>query len=435
MRIARLIFIVLFLLGGVGVFIASERLRTAHQLVVAETQLAELAQARSIWLEGTVALSLERSVTQVALALDTSIPDAFRELIDEQRAQSDRLLDQSLTSIEGMAGFENGDEFIAEVARINGVIQSLRREADGLLSQAGPDRDPTRTRDMPYELKAAIEELFIASSLLALQNGHSSTREMVLSRIQALAWEVREFGGRARTFYAIASLTGEPIPVYLTGEARIDTARAVSAWNRIQMETRITDLPEDFLSALSSADEPFAQTYLQALDEMDTAMAAMREGADVTLPYSFEDFFELSNAGLGAAAGIAPLSGTFIQQYWAEELQKVRRARLVNAIIVAVVALMTLSSMYIIYRKLTRPWRQRQAFCIRWRRAISTASSARAGAISTSCASFGMLSKSCRPVYAPRGTPPKPRRKPSSGRKRASRANCSMALARWRAAT
>ena len=321
MRIARLIFIVLAFLGALGVFLASQRLWTAHQLVVTEVQLAELAQARSEWFEGTVALSLERSVTQVALALDTPIPQPFRELIDEQRAQSDALLAQSLADIQAMGDFASRADFVSSVSEIQAAIALLREEADGLLAMNGADRDATRTRDMPYELKAEIERLFMNAALLLLPNGTSSTNEMVLTRIQSLAWEIREFGGRARTFYAIATLTGTPIPDNLQGEAYIDTARAMSAWQRIQIELRAADLPEEFRTSVLAAQGPFADVYLSALDDLDVAMARMDAGETAALPYSFEEFFDLSNAGLGAVADLAPLAGVYIQEYWEKELQ------------------------------------------------------------------------------------------------------------------
>lgn len=355
MRIARLIFIVLALLGGIGTFLASKRLWVAHQLVLEESQMAELAQARSEWFEGTVALSFERSVTQVALSLDTAIPDAFRELIDQQRQQSDDLLAQSLADIEAAGAFANREAFTTDVARIRSSIATLREEADALLSQTGAQRDAERMRDMPYELKAEIERLFTMAGLLMLRDGRSSTDEMILSRIQALAWEVREFGGRARTFYAIASLSGEPIPERLMGEAYIDTARAVAGWERIQSELRTADLPEGFVSSVRAAEAPFADVYLPALDDIDRAMEEIRAGANTQMPYSFDAFFELSNEGLDAVANIAPLAGQYIQEYWSKELQLVQSVRMTNGLTVVLVLLVTISSIIVIHRKLTRP--------------------------------------------------------------------------------
>jgi hypothetical protein len=68
MRVARIVVIFVLLLGGTATFFATQRLWSAHLQVAKDEQLQSLAFAQSSWLEGTVALSFERSVTQVALS-------------------------------------------------------------------------------------------------------------------------------------------------------------------------------------------------------------------------------------------------------------------------------------------------------------------------------------------------------------------------------
>jgi len=355
MRIARLIFVVMTLLGFVGVALAMQQLWTAHNRVVAEERLAQIAQARSDWFEGTVALSFERSVTQVALALEGPIAPEFRTVIDDQRRQSDELFEGAIARLVAMQSFENRDQFLEKVDRLRASITELRADADFLLSQPAAARDSNRAYAMPYELKSEIERLYTATSLLLLEDGAFNSEEVVLSRLQALTWEIREFGGRARTFYAIASLTGEPIPERFMGEARIDTTRALAGWERLQTERASIDLAPELNAALDALEEPFATTYIQALQDMDAVMVALREGQDVSLPYSFDEFFSLSNRGLDAVAAIVPLTGQHIQDYWASELRSAKSSRAISAATVAFVLVMSIASMYIIYRKLTRP--------------------------------------------------------------------------------
>ena len=52
-------------------------------------RLSVPASSTSSWTDGTVALSLERSVTQVALSINEPAPPEFLQLIEEQRKQSD----------------------------------------------------------------------------------------------------------------------------------------------------------------------------------------------------------------------------------------------------------------------------------------------------------------------------------------------------------
>ncbi|MEO0893727.1 MAG: methyl-accepting chemotaxis protein [Pseudomonadota bacterium] len=355
MRIAYLIFAVLSVLGLLGFGLATQRLWVAHSNVVIETRNAELAQARSYWYEGTVALSFERSVTQVALALDTPIPDAFRALIEDQRRKSDGLFGRSLAQLDATGPFENRDRFLATVQTQRAAIATLRREADRLLAQPAAARDPNRSYQMPYDLKSEIERLFASTSLLVLANGIFPTTESAMAQVQALAWETREYAGRARTFYAIAALTGEPIPERFSGEARVDTLRGIAGWERIQIVRQSVQMPDAVHQALAKAEAAFAQQYLEALSKMDDAMAAMRAGEDVAMPYSFEDFFALSNEGLDAVASIAPLMGELIQDFWNVQIRAARTARNVSALIAVLTVLLSVSSVHIMRRRLILP--------------------------------------------------------------------------------
>ena len=355
MRIARAVMFVLLILGVFSLYLAAERLWRAHHKVVQDVQLAALANARSDWYEGIVALSFERSVTQVALSLDTAIPPAFLELIEQQRAQSDGLLLRAMDSLEDKPSFESRTLFADQVRSARAGIAALRREADDLLARTGDARNPVRSSALPYELKSLIEDLFAASALLVLPRGESSTREMMLSRIQSLAWEVREYGGRARTFYAIATLTERPVPIAYVGEARIDTARAEAAWHQLRVAADAVELPAGLTAAIENVERPFTSTYLPALERMDAAMNAMRSGARADIPYGFDEFFALSNAALDAVAGIAPVAGDHIQGYWAEQLRESRRARAFSAAIMVAIAALTLASLIALQRKLVGP--------------------------------------------------------------------------------
>ncbi len=355
MRIARAVMVVLLVVGAFSLFLAAERLWHAHHKLLQDEQLAALANARSDWYEGIVALSFERSVTQVALSLDSEIPPAFLDLIRQQRAESDRLLSLAMDRIENKPSFENGPVFARRVQQARAGISDLREEADRLLAQVGARRDADRARALPYELKALIEDLFASSTLLVIPDGDSSTREMMLSRVQTLAWEVREYGGRARTFYAIATLTGRPIPIAYVGEARIDTNRARAGWEHLQVAARATELPAPLVVAIEEADRAFTNAYLPALDQMDAAMNRMRSGARATIPFAFDDFFESSNIALDGVAGIAPIAGDHIQAYWAEQLRVSRLDRAVSATVMVLIIALTILSLFALHRKMIGP--------------------------------------------------------------------------------
>jgi methyl-accepting chemotaxis protein len=355
MRIARVVLMVLLAVGSVSFFFSAERLWQAHRKVMKDENLAELARARSDWFEGTVALSFERSVTQVALALETAAPPAFLQLIEQQRAESDATLERTQAALRDVDALANRAAFLSEVERTRARIADLRQEADALLAMPARDRDGARSLALPYDLKSHIEALYAAATLLVLPDGASSTEEMTLSQIQALAWEIREYGGRARTFYAIATLTGVPIPSLYVGEALIDTQRARTGWHQLRISAEAGGVSASLLEAIASVEGPFAQRYMAALDDMNDAMGAMRAGEPADLPYAFEAFFALSNEGLDAVAGLVPVAGDHIQQYWATQIAASQRSRTLSTAAMLGITALVAFSVIALRRTLVRP--------------------------------------------------------------------------------
>ncbi|MEL7465085.1 MAG: methyl-accepting chemotaxis protein [Pseudomonadota bacterium] len=355
MKIASFVFAILVMLGGFSIMLSAQQVWEKHDKVIQDEQSAALAVSKSIWLEGTVALSFERSVTQVALALDDPIPSDFRALIEEQRGKSDALFAETLSRLASESTSENAAEFQRRVTEARKIIAALRREADVMLASGAADRDGSRVADLPYELKKAIENLYASATLLALPDTVTSAEEIMLTRVQALAWEIREYGGRARTFYAIATLTGRPIPNVVAGEARIDTGRAKAAWHQLQLAMQAFDPPADLVEAIAVARENFAETYLRSLDQLDAAMDEMRAGVDRTMPLDFGSFFALSNDGLDAVAGLAPLAGTEIYRYWEGQISASRMTRLLNILAMLVLSGLMALAIFALQRKLVRP--------------------------------------------------------------------------------
>jgi len=161
--------------------------------------LASLAEGRTAWSRGTVALSLERSVTQVALALEEPIPSDFRGIIDAQRDASDLNLNQTTKQV--LAEFQHlpgSPSFLEDVASLRADISELRREVDVMLSRPLDARDATRVSELPTQLKARISELQTLSKRLRFESTAISDDTIALETLQNLAWEIREYGGRAR---------------------------------------------------------------------------------------------------------------------------------------------------------------------------------------------------------------------------------------------
>ncbi|MDJ0822638.1 MAG: methyl-accepting chemotaxis protein [Paracoccaceae bacterium] len=354
MSIGRLVFLALALVGSIALFKFVTALWASHAQLQRDLQLQSLAHTKSDWIDGTVAMSFERSVTQVAFALDHAATDDFVTLIAQQRETSDQLLDQAVARVAGLESFENRSAFLDEVSAARAAVNRIREEVDGLLVLPKSDRDAKRAYDLPYEIKAEIESLYASSELLRLANGSSSSFETVLSTIQNRAWEVREYGGRARTFYAISSLTAEPIPTLFRGEARIDTARAVAAWTALESAARSIDLPAELTTEITAAHGLFMGTYMDALATMDAAMAGAADGSVIDMPIWFDEFFAVSNQGLDAVASLSPAAGQLIYDYWEQRTWEAARDRAVNGVATLMLLALVAGIFFVLWRKVTQ---------------------------------------------------------------------------------
>jgi methyl-accepting chemotaxis protein-1 (serine sensor receptor) len=188
MSISRLVFLALALVGGIAFYKSSEALLTSHMQVQRDLQLQKLAEIKSEWLEGTVAMSFERSVTQVALSLDDPAPQAFLDLIDEQRRRSDVHLNKAIDVLSQVAATENFTNFLNRAAAGRDVVAEIRVEVDALLRQPKSARPSDRARDLPYKIKKEIEKLYATSEYLRRADGSSSSYESFLKTIQARAY-------------------------------------------------------------------------------------------------------------------------------------------------------------------------------------------------------------------------------------------------------
>jgi len=129
--------------------------------------LGRLAESRTAWSSGTVSLSLERSVVQVALALDGRVPSNFRQIIDAQRSVSNANLDETVAQVTAeFQGLSGSQSFLSDVREIRAEISDLRREVDTLLQRPSADRNPARVAAIPLEMKARISELQALSQRL-----------------------------------------------------------------------------------------------------------------------------------------------------------------------------------------------------------------------------------------------------------------------------
>ncbi|MEM9782578.1 MAG: methyl-accepting chemotaxis protein, partial [Pseudomonadota bacterium] len=283
------------------------------------TDLAAANQATVFWSKGTLALSLERSVTQVALSVAGPVPPAFLTLIDEQRAKSDGLFDRALAGIE-VPPTASQQAFIDAANQARGSIAALRTEVDALFAVTRAERSAERMEAIPFEMKRQISLMQTTTAYLAPPSSVLSDISTALSTLQNRAWEVREFGGRARTYYAIAVLNGTRLPDDIRSLLLADEKRAAAAWRAIQVITATNDLPADLAEAIGTGERLYLQDYQALTTQMAAASDAATDGPPA-YPMDFEGFFARSSKALEHMTALSEGAGLAQNAYWHERLQ------------------------------------------------------------------------------------------------------------------
>jgi len=350
----RLSVIILIGFSILGVMLASFGGLTAKQSIrdlVDVRRAAALAEAETTAMAATVAMSLERSVTQVALAYRGPIPEAFRRIIDEQRALADSGLAEALALIADSPFLSTRDAYVRQTEDSLQDVARLRLEIDALLALPIEARDPTRSKELPFEIKEEVVALKNATTLLQNRVSVSTVVAGALAEVQLGAWEVREFGGRARTHFAIATLNSAPIGNAELEQLTVDSSRAREAWERSSNAIfRIEGMPTVILEEAAAAEALYFGAYQDTISDIE-AISQQHSGAGApAYPISFEDFFSLSNDALGAMEALSENSGYALSAYWTGRQNAARNAVILSSA-AAILSVVILLVIYLSIRK------------------------------------------------------------------------------------
>lgn len=246
----------------------------------------------------TTKLSLERSLTQVGLNLPTAMPDSLRGLLDDQRAAVDTAFAELKTKLDQSDRIGYADSITAQLTQSLGQIAELRRTADPLLAVEITARDPQVMRAVPESIMKTVSEIRQLDSALLPDGVLVPAGVTNLQTIQRLAWEVREFGGRERTVFAIATATGAPIPGESLGHAGIYAQRAESALSEIKLRAGHDSTPEAVKSAIQQMEQAYFGSYGQTRERL---LALAGTGG---YPMDLSAFFTESSAALATVEAL-----------------------------------------------------------------------------------------------------------------------------------
>jgi methyl-accepting chemotaxis protein len=314
----RLILVGFFLaLGG---FAAVELIENYRAMKSAE-RLGTVGRVLVALDKGTIEMSFERSLTQVGLSLPDPFGPPFSDLLLQQRQRSDAQLD-GIAPLLATLPPAKVEAAQAALASHRAKIADLRRAADAALALPITERAPNVGAIVPEGLKAEILLLREVGQKLAAPDGSMPVMALALASIADAGWRIREYGGRERTYLAVAALTGAPIPAAALIEARRDDAQAEQA--RRQLE-RVLDIDGKALpQGVREAADAMSTTYFGSYAALKASFLREAEQPTPNYPLGFEDYFAQSSAALDTAVSLTYAAGDASSAFWDAEQRSAR---------------------------------------------------------------------------------------------------------------
>ena len=241
---------------------------------------------------------------QVTLNLPDPIQPAFREMIDQQRELSTERFDAVAEAVRTDGSMRRGREFTASLAELRAEIDEIRRDADALLALPRAERPDSAVDALPYRMKALIAAFAQLPITLRSENARIPSGVLSLQAIQRSAWAIREYGGRERTYLAIAAATGAPIGTETRREMAAQHAQAAFAMTSLELLSGYIGLPDQVRAQIAEVESVYFNTYRDLRLEMMAASDAERP-----YPADFQTFFVESTNALDTAVALSYLAG------------------------------------------------------------------------------------------------------------------------------
>lgn len=277
--------------------------------------------------QATIELSLERSLTQVALNLDDPIGGDLKAMLDAQRELSDRLFSEARHTLLASTRIDSREDL---AKRLDGHLQSmvsLRKEADRELSMALSERQARQVVVLPERIKATVLELDGLSTTLRSFIQEMPHHIAATDEIIQQSWIIREFGGRERTLFAIATARQEPIGREDLGYMYQNHGKVLQAWSAIEDAMRYADLYPRIVDAADTFERQYFDDYEQLRSQL------LAESATGDYSVAFDTLFKRSEAALQTAIALLNRAAESNMEYVASGVSAAKTKLLIEAII------------------------------------------------------------------------------------------------------
>jgi methyl-accepting chemotaxis protein len=290
--------------GGVAaavVLAAGSAILSESRRLMTSTEAGDGIKALSYLNKATVELSFERSLAQVGLALPGPFPAQFRGLLDEQRRKSDQLFN-TLNAHLSNSDLANAAQFKAQLTAQRATIAEIRRVVDPDLQRPAGER-VIRDAAVIDRLKASVVAIKDLGDLVrpdaAQLPAAIASHDLLMQR----AWIVREYGGRERTYFAIATATQAPVPAVHFSEMHESHGRVMQAWALTDRLMQRTQVDPKVTQAVNDLRRAYFQDYLGLRAQM------YEQATTARYPVDFTTYFTRSSAALDSAVAVVLQAG------------------------------------------------------------------------------------------------------------------------------
>ncbi|NBB84163.1 MAG: hypothetical protein GVY28_12260, partial [Alphaproteobacteria bacterium] len=343
MSIKRLTTLFMLALSAIVIaMVVSDLLRVADRLDRARA-LTDTTVTQAELNKGVIELSLERSLLQATLSLPQTLPDAFAAMIAEQRRLSGGWFDAVIARLEPRRDDPAVAAFLSGLAEARAEIDSLRTEADRNLAVPREARDADFMARLPVEMPAIIERLALSGEQLSAGDDAVPAPVVLQERLQRLAWAIREYSGRERTYMAIALANDRPFTEAERQAMAAMASRAGAAWAEVRALAATGRLSAPLAAAVETLQAGHYGTYVDLRRGILEAAAA-----GTPYPVDFETYFARSTAALDEAVALSYAAADANIAYW-EGREQTYFATVVKdfAALVAILALVAAALWYV----------------------------------------------------------------------------------------
>lgn len=313
MKISTVLTVALSVIGVIAFAKFGTSAVTATRDYVLVNQLRDLVQLRSRWINGIVTLSQERSLSQVMLTIEGPIGSNFTAMRDAQSSIAAEDFDYIRAELAAVAPFATKAAFAQEMDAELQHIQDLRTQITAQLNIPYDQRDHSKSASLIAAFKSEISDMRSTADYLVSLNEQTATEAIMLAKLQESAWEMREFSGRARSIYAIATLHQRPISIEDLVYAETNLLRAEEAWNSITHIKGIIALPQTILEQFAKVESNYLDEYhsmTEAINAESITMTALAKDATAQTISDTEQAFRAAAQQTVNAGATAPTAGT-----------------------------------------------------------------------------------------------------------------------------